>query len=462
MSLSKEEIQAFNEACKKNFQIYNQRIQSLESQARQSTEFDKLIRGVQQIQKELAEKDEHGKPRVALFDFKERQTRQQFRDRLNRLFASVNSANADDIQRKIQAVNVRITAGGFDEATIRSELKQIQTQSYAIPKSDGQKVGIEAQIRMSFDGLKQQLSSQQSDPQTENDISGIDNATRQVYAHISGLTVQTWASGDYSRVFEELKGSHRQLIAVQKQIRNLQEKLKTAQLPTPLKNRYYGGLQKYWHDQSAYWQHPSLTARFNFVETLSTDNFERFIGQLEEIENQAENNPSQDQIKKLHTLIKNLEKALGKNDQGEYPFPLKIDQRREFFGRAIGCKKRLSEIFGKVQSTADQAFQKIEMQCRSLYREYEEGKSRHDLEKVKKSCKQLHETRKEALQSGHLGPRNNHILMREINELWMNIDELIKKLAPEHFSIEWLQEAYLRNVQSGWLLFVDQVPKIGR
>jgi hypothetical protein len=238
--------------------------------------------------------------------------------------------------------------------------------------------------------------------------------------------------------------------------------LKTAQLPTPLKNRYYGGLQKCWHDQSAYWQHPSLTARFNFVETLSTDNFERFIGQLEEIENKAENNPSQDQIKKLHSLIKNLEKALGKNDQGEYPFPLKIDQRREFFGRAIGCKKRLSEIFGKVQSTADQAFQKIEMQCRSLYREYEEGKSRHDLEKVKKSCKQLHETRKEALQSGHLGPRNNHILMREINELWMNIDELIKKLAPEHFSIEWLQEAYLRNVQSGWLLFVDQVPKIGR
>lgn len=462
MGLSSQEKEAFNAACRINFQVYNQRISQIEADIKARQSPVKSVRAVQQVQKELKEMGPDNRPRILLFDFKDKPTRTGFFKRLNTAFQVANEENKSLIREQMQPISVLLAKGGFNRAQLLERLKAIEYSIRAIPKSDGDRKALETLLTGAFSRMNQALSGKQTCPEVDSAKKIIENKIRSVETAIKNMGQPTLTSKDYFPCIQEMKRCHTELKDIQQEIKKAQGLLKSAQMAGPAQSRYWNELRALWEKQSNFWNAPNLSHRQTFCEELPSNNFQYFGNKLEQIELEMETQSDRSHIQGLQKRIIGLEKELKEKEGNALKRPIKPEQWEEFFGRTWACKQQLQASWDGIGQKTNAEYDALVDRIKSLHQQMDKAQSKNALEQVKAACRELHAERKNKLGDNKLTPGQNHRLMKDMNFVYTQATELIEQLCPQDFSYEWLWDVYKRNAENGWVIFLKDVPAIQR
>lgn len=453
MKFSNEEREAYNKECRRNYWKYNERIEQLEAEGEAASDPIKVLNSVKAIQKELLETDRNRKHVVKLFNFKDRPNRSQFFDRLNRLFDAMNQQNKASIIQRLESIVSSLENGDIQTNRAMQELKGIHHDYHAVPKSDPKKAKLKTVIDSAFDLAKS--TSPKAFPNLDQITETIKKDIDKTQRKIRKLGQPDLSESDFLPSIDILKTHHKMLKDIQKSIRNGQDQLKKTDMSGESRHNYFKQFQALWEKQSECWNEPALTHRSNFCESLTSSNFRYFVSQIEDIEAVVESEIQRKDIVQMNGRIKTLENELKQSNK-----PLKFDQRKEFFARTWACKQRLQNLWHGITTVNSEQFDAIATQIQKLHKLFEKARSKPELEKVKEGCRRLHALRKEKLADQKLTPGQNHRIRIDTDELYRSATDLINKIAPQQFSFDWLKDAYQRNVENRWVIFVDDVPSV--
>lgn len=463
MAFTQAEKDRFNKACKQNYHQYNKRISELERMGKESSEYVKTIRSIQQIQKELAAKDENGRPQVSLFGKGPKSTRSQFFARLDSLFKNVNDNNKKSLQARIDSFEVQLNSGQVNPKALLKDMQSLNDQWIIIPAKDPDKKNFKQKLDDLFQKAKAKVKAEKetSLPEAEEQLQNIQKGLEQVKDKLQDLKKLKFSEADFVPNIQALKAIHKPLMGLQKRIHEGQTSLKQAKLPREAFQRYQNKFQRLYQSMQGCWQDERLVEVSNWIEQTSAGNYYHFNRQLEEIESRTEGISNKNQVKQLNAEIKELEAALKeKNSRGYHKKALKFEQRNEIFNRTWACKQVLNDFWQGISRQENKEVQRIQEAIDQVLAQKDRATSKKELEKVKQEIKKLHDMRKKRLEERLLSPGQNYKLNRDINAIWSDVVEIINRIAPAQFSSDWLQEAYFRNLQQGWVIFVNDVPAV--
>lgn len=450
MAYSDAEKAAFNQRCKKNYHEFNQRIIDLEKSIKHHRGDFKILNTVKKCQQELAARDKNNRPRVDLFGRGRGSTRDKFFQRLNALFDTVNQQNIKELQNSIDQYKKNIEHG---HVTI-SELKSLNPMLFAVP------VKQRANLKKQVDSLYTQLKKGSTDS-LDKDIENLEGSLKNVQEEIKQAGSQILEPEYFNKNWNTLLNAHRTMKNLQKKIQTFQRKLKQSGSPSS-KGIYFKKAQNLWESVNKCWKDPKLNNLGNWIETVSTDNFQFFNNRLEKLENETANlSASTKNIKKLNDNIKNFEKELKEKDSSDNILkPMKYKIFQEMFNRTWVLKKDLQSSWNGHIAASSHEFEKIKNQVDNGFEQLENADTVDSMYNIRDNCKTLHKSRRDALKNGQLTARDNGRLNRLIQNLHNNAHDLILVVRPPVFSHDWLEKAHDMNLKNRWVVFVDNVPPI--
>jgi len=200
----------------------------------------------------------------------------------------------------------------------------------------------------------------------------------------------------------------------------------------------------------------------NFCEALTSANFQYFITKLENIEQEIKDNMTRGDIKVFTGKIKELETELRSEKNNVRSRPLKTEQHREFFGRTWACKQQMQSLWQGIKTASSAGYDAANEKILRLRGRMDKAKAKRELESVKEACRSLHKEIRASLAKNEFTPGQYHRLRTNIDKLFKGATEIIESIHPSDFSFQWLEDAYQRNIENRWTIFVKAVPPVAR
>lgn len=463
MPPSEEERQAYNAECKRNFAEYNFRINNLETEFDKTPDHSKLVRAVQEVQRELAAKSPEGKPVVKLWDKPPANTRNKFRERLNRLFQVANEKNKETILSRIRDLEQKLQFPNPPLDAFSNELRELDRQQYAVPKSDADKDSISQRINSLGGAIKRLRHTAVRIPALDEAIQAVAQEFDKVEKLVVGVEKRQRDYKDYFPTIGLLKNIHGILKEVGKKIKEEQTGLKDKSLDRITFDHYRSALSGLYDATQRCWRSPVVQELSSWCADLASTSYQYFSDKLDEIEAHVEKATTHPHVIDINKQLKALEEELSLRDaDGNYFRPVKREHQKEFYDRVRGCKAALQDIWAGVTTASMAEFASMVSKIRSVYALLQEAKCRDHVENVRKSVQALNVERKNLVAEGKLNPGQGSVLHRETQAIWDEAMNLIHIMKPEDFSYEWLSRAFAHNRENNWVIFVDSVPAIAR
>lgn len=453
MPYSEQEKKAFAARCKQNFHDFNNRIKDLEQRADQEQSPGKLLADIIAIKKELTKKTGPRQFKVELFWNKDKPTRDRFLARLDNLLGRINNRNKKKLKETLAGLESRLETGRVSF----NELKNLEIPFNAVPYKDNEKKKLKSRI----DSIWATWKEGQNSEGINTEIDALEQLQREAAQQIQQLAAQQLLVSTFEPVFKEMLSIHRALKKVQQQARQIRQTLNQQPLNKPVKDRYHNRITKVVKGVQKCWNHENLKKITNWIEEVTASNFQHFNRLLEEIEEQVESNLNRQQIATLQKQIKNIAEGVkAKDSYGNYLHPLKFAARQEWFDRSWTLKQHLSALWEGSAPVISPQYTQLHREIEQAVLRLREARAVDTMYKIIEEAKQFHGKRKGLLKRKQLSAPENGKLARQINSLYEDAYEAVHIARPKQFSLDWLQEAFEKNRQTGWVVFVDEVPPI--